>query len=210
MLQLEFEGDELRRRQGNPNIHSVLEYSSHTGVIRSLVKGGLKYHRMLIKAFCEHLLGEAVDAQHLRPPALDLSILRSGCDVPQAHEDGFAAVQIKSLTLQSLDQQLKLECTAQFPSGTRHVTDLIKDVIPDAQRQNWTATAAQINLYYPPSPGRSRSKVVSVEITNRGRMNLHKFDTPLQNKLESYLVSLGILHSGQTLSRPGGSVDGRF
>ena len=61
-------------------------------------------------------------------------------------------------------------------------------------------TAARINLYYPPEPGKARSKVVTVEVTRRGRLNLHKFDAALQAQLEGYLVSLGILQPGQTLN----------
>jgi hypothetical protein len=56
MVRLEFEGDELTRHVGNPNIHSVVEYSAITGVSRSLAKGGAKYHQALLKAFAEHLL----------------------------------------------------------------------------------------------------------------------------------------------------------
>jgi len=83
-VQLEFQGDDLKRRVGNPNIHSVLEYSTRTGVTRSLVKGGAKYHQMLLKAFAEHLLHTTLDAQRLVAPTLDLSALRLGFDVPQA------------------------------------------------------------------------------------------------------------------------------
>jgi len=61
-------------------------------------------------------------------------------------------------------------------------------------------TAAQINLYYPPEPGKSKSKLVTIEITRKGRLNLHKFDAPLQAQLEGYLVALGILAKGQTLN----------
>ncbi|MCH2221858.1 MAG: hypothetical protein MK097_16265, partial [Dechloromonas sp.] len=43
-------------------------------------------------------------------------------------------------------------------------------------------------------------KVVTVEVTRRGRLNLHKFDAALQAQLEGYLVSLGILQPGQTLT----------
>jgi hypothetical protein len=56
MVRLEFESDELKRHVGNPNIHSVLEYSAVTGVSRSLAKGGAKFHQALLKAFAEHLL----------------------------------------------------------------------------------------------------------------------------------------------------------
>ena len=45
-----------------------------------------------------------------------------------------------------------------------------------------------------------RSKPITVEVTRRGRLNLHKFDAALQAQLEGYLVTLGILQPGQTLS----------
>ena len=61
-------------------------------------------------------------------------------------------------------------------------------------------TAAHINLYYPPEPGKMRPKVVTIEVTRKGRLNLHKFDAEMQAQLESYLVTLGILQPGQTLS----------
>ena len=199
-LQLEFDGDDLKRRVGNPNIHSALEYSSTTGVTRSLVKGGAKYHQMLLAAFAQHLLGVKVDAQRLMPPTLDLSKLSLGFDVPQAMNDGFSILQVKSLTLLSPDNQLKLDCTAMAARDRRCVTELIQDAIPDVINQNWTVIAAQINLYYPPEIGKSRSKVVSVEVTRKGRLNLHKFDATMQSKLEGYLVALCVLAKGQTLS----------
>ena len=127
MLRLEFEGDDLKRRVGNPNIHSVMEYAMATGVTRSLVKGGAKYHQMLLDAFAEHLLGVKVDARRIRPPTLDLSALRLGFDVPQAIADGFIALQVKSLSLLSPDNRLKLDCTAMASSDQRCVTDLLQD-----------------------------------------------------------------------------------
>jgi hypothetical protein len=39
--------------------------------------------------------------------------------------------------------------------------------------------------------------VVSVEITSKGRLNLHKFDEKLRAQMESYLVQLGILKDKQ-------------
>jgi hypothetical protein len=53
---------------------------------------------------------------------------------------------------------------------------------------------------YPPEPGKTRPKVVTIEVTRKGRLNLHKFDAALQAQLEGYLVSLGILQKGQTLN----------
>lgn len=200
MVQLEFEGDDLKRRVGNPNIHSVLEYSVATGVTRSLVKGGAKYHQMLLGAFAEHLLHDRVEAQRLKPPTLDLSALRLGFDVPQALADGFMTLQVKSLTLLSPDNQLKIDCTAMASGDHRCVTDLLQEKLPGPLADNWMVTAAHINLYYPPEAGKTRSKVVAIEVTRKGRLNLHKFDAGLQAQLEGYLVSLGILQRGQTLN----------
>lgn len=199
-VQLEFQGDDLKRRVGNPNIHSVLEYSTRTGVTRSLVKGGAKYHQMLLKAFAEHLLHTSLDAQRLLAPTLDLSALRLGFDVPQAQVDGFNVLQVKSISLLSPDNQLKVDCTAMAASEHRCVTDLLAEKLPGPLAENWMVTAAQINLYYPPEPGKARAKVVTIEITRKGRLNLHKFDAALQSQLEGYLVALGILSKGQTLN----------
>lgn len=202
MLQLEFEGATLTRRIGYPNIHMVLEYSAQTGVARTLVRGGAKYHQMLLGAFAENLLGARVDALRIKPPTLDLSVLKLGFDVPQAVVDGFAALQVKSIAVLSPDSELKLDCTAMASSRQRCVTELMQEHLPTENplAHNWLVTAAQINLYYPPEPGRTRAKVVTVEVTRRGRLNLHKFDAVMQAQLEGYLVALGIIQPGQTLN----------
>ena len=202
MLHLEFEGVRLKRRLGYPNIHMVLEYSQRTGVARTLVRGGTKYHQMLVDAFAECLLGVKVDAQRIKPPTLDLSVLRQGFDVPQAMRDGFVALQVKILSVLSPDAALKLDCTAMASSEHGCVTKLLAKSFPNENplQHGWLITTAKINLYYPPEHGKVRSKPITVEVTRRGRLNLHKFDAALQAQLEGYLVTLGILQPGQTLS----------
>lgn len=202
MLRLEFEGANLKRQVGHPNIHMVLEYSAKTGVARTLVRGGAKYHQMLVDAFAEHLLGVEVDAQRIKPPTLDLSVLKLGFDVPQAIVDGFMALQVKSISILSPDTALKLDCTAMASSDQCCVTELMQEKLPNENplAHGWLVTAARINLYYPPEPGKSRPRSFTVEVTRRGRLNLHKFDAALQAQLEGYLVTLGILQPDQTLN----------
>ncbi|MYN12772.1 hypothetical protein GSY71_06390 [Pusillimonas sp. TS35] len=202
MLRLEFEGMELHRRLGSPDFVLALEYCPRTGVVRSLVAGGAKYHQALLEAFAQHILHAAsVDAQRLRPPSLDLSSLKLGVQVPQAIEDGFVQLQVKSLALLSPQGDLRLQATAQGASKYQCVTDLLGENFPQENPldQGWTITAAQINLYYPPPPNLTRRKVISIEVTSKGRLNLHKYDEALQAQLEGYLVDIGILVAGQTL-----------
>lgn len=85
-------------------------------------------------------------------------------------------------------------------SQQRSVHELLKEKLPGPLEGQWAVTAAQVNLYYPPEPGRTRAKVVTIEVTSKGRLNLHKFDNKLQAQLERYLVKVGILQKGQTLS----------
>lgn len=167
MLRLEFEGATLMRRVGNPNIHMVLEYAVATGVVRTLVRGGAKYHQMPVDAFAEHLLGVKVEPHRIKPPTLDLSVLRLGFDVPKAVADGFAALQVKSISVLSPDIALKLDCTAMASSEQRCVTELLQEAFPgeDPLARGWLVTAARINLYYPPELGKSRSKVITVEVS---------------------------------------------
>ena len=200
MLRLEFEGSTLKRRVGNPNIHMVLEYAKATGVVRTLVRGGAKYQQMLVEAFAEHVLGVKANAHRIKSPTLDLSMLRTGFDVQEAFEDGFSMVQLKALTLLSPDSALKIDCTALQSSQQRSVHELLKEKLPGPLEGQWAVTAAQVNLYYPPEPGRTRPKVVTIEVTSKGRLNLHKFDAKMQAQLEGYLVAVGILQKGQTLS----------
>ena len=200
MLRLEFEGSTLKRRVGNPNIHMVLEYAKATGVVRTLVRGGAKYQQMLVEAFAEHVLSVKANAHRIKSPTLDLSMLRTGFDVQEAFEDGFSMVQLKALTLLSPDSALKIDCTAMQSSQQRSVHELLKEKLPGPLEGQWAVTAAQVNLYYPPEPGRTRPKVVTIEVTSKGRLNLHKFDAKMQAQLEGYLVAVGILQKGQTLS----------
>jgi hypothetical protein len=202
MLRLEFEGKQLKRRVGNPNIHMVLEYSQATGVVRTLVRGGAKYHQMLMGAFADQLLGALVNAQRIKAPTLDLSALKGGFYVPQAVDDGFVALQLKSITVTSPHTNLQIECTAMACTEQRCVTQLLRREFPkeDPLNRDWQIDAARINLYYPTRPGsKARNKLVTVEVTRRGRLNLHKFDATLQAQLEGYLLELGILRRGQTL-----------
>ena len=202
LLRLEFDGAQLARRIGNPHIPMLLEYSAATGVARTIIRGGAKYHAMLATAFATHLLGVAIAAQRLKPPTLDLSTLKLGFQVPQALADGFVSLQVKALTLLSADAALKSEFTALASSEHRCVTELIAANFPhdNPLAGPWMVTAASITLYSPPIPGKQRCPRVTVEVTRRGRLNLHKFDEALRAQLEGYLVSLGILQPQQTLS----------
>ena len=198
---LEFDGTNLQRRVGHPTIHMALEYSSRSGVARTLIKGGEKYNRMLANAFAEHLLGVKVHPRRMKPPPLDLSGLRGGFHVQQAHHDGFAVLQLKSIILIPPDKKLKCEFTATKASKQESVNDLIAQNFPNDNplAHLWEIGAATINLYYPPEPGK-RARVVTVEVTSRGRLNLHNFDDKLRQQLEGYLVEVGILGPDQRLT----------
>ncbi len=198
---LEFEGSQLQRRVGSPNIHMVLEYAQATGVARTIIRGGAKYHAMLCEAFAKYLLGVDVDAQRIQTPRLNLSTLRLGLNIPQAIDDGFVGLQVKSVTVVSGCGQLKMECTASATSEPRCVTDLLADYFGSENplTRGWLIQAAVLNFYLAPMQGKSRCPVVSVEITSKGRLNLHKFDEKLRSQLEGYLIQLGILKGQQVL-----------
>ena len=197
---LKFIGEVLARGVDHPTIHMALEYSSRTGVARTLIKGGEKYNKMLANAFAEHLLGVTVSARRLKPPSLDLSGLRSGFHVQQAIADGFTVLQLKSVTVVTPDKKLRGEFTATVSSQQQSVAELMTENLPNDNplAHHWEVAAATINLYYPPADGKKAS-VVSVEVTSRGRLNLHKFDDKLRKQLEGYLLEVGILKPDQTL-----------
>jgi len=199
---LEFEGSQLQRRVGSPNIHMVLEYAQVTGVARTIIRGGAKYHAMLCEAFARHMLGVDADAQRIQTPRLNLSSLRLGMTIPRAIEDGFVGLQVKSVTVLSDCGRLKLECTASAVAAgneQRCVTDLLAQYFEVANplTRGWVIQAVILNFCLAPMQGKSRRQVLSVELTSKGRLNLHKFDEKLRTQLEGYLVELGILNDRQ-------------
>lgn len=189
---VEFDGTELQRRVGSPTIHMVLEYSEATGVVRTVIKGRAKYQQVLVDAFAIHLLGvDQVHAERSKQPTLNLTGLRLGFQVPQALDDGFLCLQVKGLTMLAPDRSFKVEFTAMASADHACVTELAADhfLSDNPLQRGWEIQAARINLYYQPEAGRSRGKVIAVEITRRGRLNLHKYDEKLRAQLEGYLIS---------------------
>jgi len=69
-------------------------------------------------------------------------------------------------------------------------------ILSAAARRESQGTAA---IQHPPPHNLTRRKVISIEVTSKGRLNLHKYDEALQAQLEGYLVDIGILAAGQTL-----------
>ena len=200
---VEFDGPELLRRTGSPTIQMILEYSRATGVVRSLIKGGAKYQQMLVDAFAVHLLGvDQVNAERIKQPILNLTALRLGFQVPQALQDGFVTLQVKNLTVISPNRSLKVDFLAMASVDNQCVTALMAKNFPsdDPLQRGWEIQAARINLYYPPEAGRARAKVISVEVTRLGRLNLHKYDEQLRARLEGYLITLGVMQAEQRLS----------
>ena len=157
---------------------------------------------MLCEAFATHMLGVSAEAQRIQRPVLDLSKLRLGMQIPQAFEDGFVGLQVKSLHLLSPCERLKIECTASGSTDRQCVTDLIGAYFQNENplSRGWEIHAATLNLFMAPAQGKSRCPLVSVEVTSKGRLNLHKFDEKLRTQLEGYLVHLEILEPKQALN----------
>ena len=200
---VEFDGPELMRRTTSPTIQMILEYSRATGVVRTLIKGGAKYQQMFVDAFAVHLLGvDHVHAARIKQPTLNLTALRMGFQVPQAMQDGFVKVQVKNLTVMSPNHALKVEFVAMASANNCCVTELMAEYFraDNPLGRGWEIQAARINLYYPPEAGRSRSKVIPVEVTRLGRLNLHKYDEQLRARLEGYLIGIGVMQAQQRLS----------
>ena len=198
---LAFEGEQLILKVGNPNIHMCLEYSQMTGLARTLVRGGARYHAQLCEAFACHLLGMEVLAQRVPVPTCDLSSLRAGLHVPQANADGFIAMQIKDITVLSNCERLRLDCSATAQANGQCVSDLLRHKLASQHplRGGWSVVSATLNFFLPPRKVSGRCEVISVEVTSKGRTNLHKFEERLRSQLEGYLVSLGILAPDQAM-----------
>lgn len=198
-LNLEFDGIDLIRRESSPCIAMSLDYSTRTGVARVLTRCGVEYQQCLVKAFVRHLLKVTLTLPWLPPPTLNLSKLQLGFIAHDAVIDGFNLMRVRSLTLISPDQQLRVDCRALEDDGQHCVSSLIRDKLPEMIDHEWLISAAQIDLYCPPKLVGKNMQVVTVEITRRGRLNLLAFNPVLQRQIEGYLVQAGVMQPDQSL-----------
>lgn len=198
-LSLEFDGNNLIRRESSRCIAMSLEYSSRTGVARVLARGDVEYQQCLLKAFVRHLLKVSPEMPWLPPPTLDLSKLRLGFIAPKAVTDGFTLMRVRSFTFISPDHQLRVDCCALEADGQSCVTNLLAKKMPDVIEQEWLISAAQIDLYCPPLIDGYDHRVTTVELTRKGRLNLPRFNSVLQMQLEGYLLESGVMQPHQTL-----------
>lgn len=198
-LNLEFDGIELIRRESSPCIAMSLDYSSRNGVARVLTRCGVEYQQCLVKAFVRHLLKVTLTLPWLPPPTLDLSKLRLGFIAPKAVTDGFTLMRVRSFTFISPDQQLRVDCCALEADVQSCVANLITKKMPDVIEQEWLISAAQIDLYCPPLIDGSSPRVLTVQLTRKGRLNLPRFNRVLQTQIEGYLLEAGVMQPHQTL-----------
>jgi hypothetical protein len=105
-------------------------------------------------------------------PRLNLSTLALGAwNIPQAIDDGFVGLQVKSVTVVSDCGRLKMECTASaFQRSALRDRTCWQDYFGAEIRLRVAGPiqAAVLNFYLAPMQGKSRCQVVSVEITQQG------------------------------------------
>lgn len=178
----------------------VLEYSCETGMIRTIGDGLKQGHHALVELFIRYQLG----GQYVptpRPVRLDLSKLKLGLLIAPESMTGFVGLQVQSISLIPPEGMMKIKLsTLQVHHGC--VIDLIKEKFNAdlSVALDWSVNSAAINVIHFPQANRHHTRVINVEITSGGRLNLHRFDPLLQGQLEQYLTHLGVMDVGKTLS----------
>lgn len=198
-----FQLAELAQRQlACPHLRMALDYAPHTGVLRTVALAGEEWHSLLARAFSLHLLGIDAHAPEACLATLNLSALTNPCPVPVMADNALVALQVQSITVVSHDMSLKAEFSLVSERGSASVTDLVPGKLPNDNplTNAWVVVAARIKLHFAPRRGKPRKRMIAVEVTRRGRLNLHRFDEPLRAQIEHSLVRLGVLLRKQTQS----------
>lgn len=181
-----------------PNCRMVLDYTPATGMLRTVVRAGARYHAPLAQAFARHLLGREEYKTPARPPTLNLAALAD--PVPATNSD-LAMLRVQSITLLSPDTALKAEFSLMDEHGAASVTELVPGKLPhdNPLGGTWLVVAARLNLYFASHADKHQAKMVAFDITRRGRLKLRRFDEPLRARIERCLVRMGILLRKQPL-----------
>lgn len=191
---LEFDGDELARRQRRPVYEAATTYESATGVIE-VVAQGRECREDLARMFAETLLRREIDTERVPLRRFDLSVLLHPFDFPTDPEDGIESVMVTLLRVKPYDGEgerftievnRKADATIHEVAGRR-----FGDKNP--LEAGYLATKTKLSIRFFPDAESRRGKVLPVNITMPNGCDL-KSKTEKERLIgEKYLPRWGLV-----------------
>lgn len=197
----EFEKGKVQRRRRHPAMELALVYNDETSVVETAVRGGKKYHEMLLGNFIQHLLKSEVKPEALLPQTFKLGNLRYGIIISDGAKYGIQQVRLKKLVLVALDGS----------GGTQTIEASAKDITQSAERLaarwfrerdplkgHFAIVQATIAIHFiPPAQGRKR-RPLYIEFRRNGTIKWDKINERERAMVESFLVEWGLVDAPAT------------
>lgn len=191
----EFDGETLSQRIARPAVEAALLYTSATGELDVISKGGKQQRSALAAAFCEHMLAADPSVEPVRPRQYDLHSLARRRSFPTKPSDAIREVEVTRLRL-VLDQKEGAVLSLEKARGEgRSIWDLARDEFgaADPLRNGHAVRQARLAVTFEPRDGRKRPSVINVDISVPNRCNLKEHKERERLIAERYLGEWGLL-----------------
>lgn len=190
----EFDEARMVRRSMRPAIEVALVYAPDSGAIDVVADGGGKPREAVAKAFAEELLPATDGLNPVKLRQLDLSGLATPQSFPVDPIDGIESVRLISLRVapDGPEGHLTLEVG---PNGRRTLHEMARSWFEsgDPLPRRPSILRARLAIRFSPLPGKSRGRILNVELSVPCGCNLR--DQSDQERLigEKYLRRWGLV-----------------
>jgi hypothetical protein len=199
----EFEDGHLQRRRAHPAMELALVHDAKRGIVETAVRGGKKYHDMLLATFVEHLLKADVDTEALQPQRFDMSRLRRGVAARNAVALGIQAIRLKRLVLAPPSGDgglLTIDATANplAPSAEK----LAEQWFPNANplRRGFQILQATVAIHFvAPDEGRPR-RPIYIEFRRNGTIKWDKIGEHEREMVLGFMAEWGMVSEDAPLA----------
>lgn len=176
-----------------PLIEGAIVFDGEAGTIDVVARGGKRVHRKIAESFGSRILDLDSDMRLLETRALDLTKLARDRPLEIRAEDGIDGVEVSMLRLASTSGDPMMLTIETGSAGIIDEGDIYERMRREfgspelSSRPSWRIVKAELRFTLTPKAGRSRGKILRVQLSLPNRTNLRQ-NTEIERRIAEKLL----------------------
>lgn len=193
---VEFQGNELKRETRRPVHEGAILYDADGRTLDVVANGGKAIRNRIADSFAQNVLGVKGKIRPVTVRRFALDRLRRSMSFESDAADGIKRVKVTLLRLSRTGSSYERVTIEIDPSDRVDICTRSRQWFQDADPLNssdWFVTHATLRIVFHPEPGRTRAKIVSIQLRTPNGSNLRDQTRQHQVVSQKYLARWGLL-----------------
>lgn len=193
---VEFLGDELKRETRRPVHEGAILYDADGRTLDVVASGGKAVRNRIAESFAQNMLGVKGKVHPVTARRFALDRLRRSMSFESDAADGIKTAKVTMLRLARMGGRYEKISIEVDPSDRMDICTRSKQWFGDADPlgwPDWYVTHSILRIVFHPEPGRTREKVVSIQLRAPNGSNLRDQTRQHQVISQKYLARWGLL-----------------